>query len=172
MKHEELEWFTNDGLKLFAQKWEPQAGLKGAVCLVHGLGEHSSRYRHWAERLNSAGYCLFAFDLRGHGRSAGKRGHAPSFDHHLDDIDLLVERASALHKGLPLFIYGHSLGGLLVLYYIIQRQPTLKGAVVTSPGLETGASENKFMVALASFLGKLLPAAAIANGLELCGWAS
>ena len=169
MKHEEFEWLTNDGLKLYAQKWEPSAGLKGTLCLVHGLGEHSSRYRHWAEKLTDAGYALFAFDLRGHGRSAGKRGHAPSFDHHAGDINQLLEQAASFYEGLPLFIYGHSLGGLLVLYLLISQQPQLNGAVVTSPGLETVAGSRKFMVAAAGLLGRLIPSASIANGLELEG---
>ncbi len=169
MKHVEMQWTTNDALKLYAQKWEPESTTRGTICLVHGLGEHSSRYRHWAEKLTAAGYTMLAYDLRGHGKSDGKRGHSPSFDHHADDINILVEKGRALDSEKPLFIYGHSLGGLLVLFFLIQRQPELNGAIVTSPGLQTMASSQKAKVAAAKILGSLAPGTCIANGLELDG---
>src|SRR5690606_1148928 len=75
LKHKEMFWRAGDGLQLFAQSWEPAEEVKGVICLVHGLGEHSGRYRHWAELFNRSGYAVLATDLRGHGQSAGARGH-------------------------------------------------------------------------------------------------
>jgi alpha-beta hydrolase superfamily lysophospholipase len=169
MKHEEMQWITNDAIKLYAQRWEPESNIRGAICLVHGLGEHSSRYRHWADKLTAAGYAVLAYDLRGHGKSGGKRGHAASFDHHADDICTLVEHAGAFYSEKPLFVYGHSLGGLLALFFLIQRQPDLNGAIVTSPGLETMANRQKAKVTAARILGSIAPRVSIANGLELDG---
>ena len=95
MKHEELKWKSRDGLELFAQVWEPQVvSPRAVVCLVHGVGEHSSRYAHVAEAFGKEGFVLFGFDQRGHGRSGGLRGHITSIEDFLQDIDLLLEQAS------------------------------------------------------------------------------
>ncbi len=170
MNYEEMQWITNDAVHLFACRWTPDDPVKACICLVHGLGEHCGRYRHWAEKLTAAGYALLSFDLRGHGQSPGKRGDAPGFDHHANDIGHLLEQGKLLYPdNPPLFLYGHSLGGLLVLYYLIQRQPELRGAVVTSPGLRTTADRNKTKVAAAKILGSIFPTLTIPNGLDIDG---
>jgi alpha-beta hydrolase superfamily lysophospholipase len=166
LKHEEMNWLSNDALNLFAQSWEPEGEAKGAIALIHGLGEHSGRYRHWVEKLCEAGYAVESFDLRGHGRSEGQRGHTPSFDHYADDVDILINHTRNRFVDKPLFIYGHSLGGLIVLFYLIQRQPDLSGAVVTNPGLRTALGEQKMKVILARLLGSLMPAGSMSSGLE------
>lgn len=171
MKQKEMKWVSYDGLPLFAQRWEPDGDIKGVICLVHGLGEHSNRYAHWADSFNNAGYAVVSFDLRGHGRSGGQRGDTPSFDHFADDISILLEKTKEMYPAIPAFIYGHSLGGMLVLFYLIQRQPDLKGAVVTSPGLRTMIDQQKAKVAAVKILGSLLPKVSIPNGLELEGLA-
>ena len=90
MKHEEMKWKARDGIELFAQVWEPSVvSPRAVVCLVHGLGEHSSRYAHVAEAFEKEGFILFGFDHRGHGRSGGIRGHVSSIEDFLQDIDLL-----------------------------------------------------------------------------------
>ncbi|MDY6827457.1 MAG: alpha/beta hydrolase [Bacillota bacterium] len=169
MKHEETTWLTEDGVNLFAQVWEPDVQKKGVICLVHGLGEHSGRYSHWADLFAGSGYVTISFDLRGHGNSDGQRGDTPSFDRYADDITIMIEQAQNRYPGNPIFIYGHSLGGLLVLYYLVQRHPQLKGAVVTSPGLRTMVNEQKGKVLAAQILGSLVPRVSIANGLDLDG---
>jgi alpha-beta hydrolase superfamily lysophospholipase len=166
MKHEELQWLSNDGLKLFAQKWDPEGETKAVISLVHGHGEHSSRYSHWAERLNNAGYAVLALDLRGHGRSEGQRGDSPSYDHYADDVSILLSKAEEIFPDKPVFLYGHSLGGLIVLFYLIQRRPAIKGAIITSPVLKTAIVEQKAKIAVARVLCHLFPKASIPSGLE------
>lgn len=167
MKHRELTWKSNDGLDLFGQVWEPDVvSPRAVICLVHGHGEHSSRYNHVAEALGKEGFIIFAFDLRGHGRSGGTRGHISSIEDVLQDIDLLFKQARAAYPNLPLFLYGHSLGGILVLHYGLQRQPNVKGVIATSSGLRTSIEEQPFKMFLAKFLGSLLPTTIIASGLD------
>ena len=104
MKHIEMNWKTKDGLEIFAQSWEPDAvQVKAVVCLVHGVGEHTSRYAHVAEAFGEEGYAFFAADLRGHGRSGGARGHISSSEDFLQDVDTLLEQARAHYPGLPIF---------------------------------------------------------------------
>ena len=167
MKHVETNWKTQDGLDIFAQSWEPDAAqVKAVVCLVHGVGEHSARYAHVAEAFGKEGYAFFAMDLRGHGRSGGARGHVSSSEDFLRDIDLLLEQAHARYPGLPLILYGHSLGGILVLYYGLKRKPDVKGVIATSSGLRTAIEQQPAKIMAARVLGSLLPSVAIPSGLE------
>lgn len=166
MAHLEFEWKAVDGLKIYAQCWEPDTAPKAVICLVHGLGEHSGRYAHVAETLNAGGYAVLASDLRGHGKTEGKRGHAASFASFMDDINILVQEAQQRYKGLPCFIWGHSLGGLLVANYILRRQPELTGAVLTSPGFHTPLATQKLKMGFAKLAGKFLPEVSMPTGLD------
>ncbi len=163
----ELSWKSKDGLVLFGRAWEPvERKPKAVICHVHGLGEHSGRYVHVAQSFTKAGYAMLGFDLRGHGRSGGARGHIPSFDALMDDIDLLIEQARSRYPGLPMFLYGHSLGGILVLNYGLRRKPDVKGVLATGPGLHTALELQPVKIALAKVLGALIPTVAMSSGLD------
>ena len=167
MKHQELKWKSHDDLDIFAQVWEPTVVMpRAVVCLVHGLGEHSSRYAHVAEALGKEGYILFSFDHRGHGRSGGARGHISSIDDFLNDIDFLLEKARTRYPNLPILLYGHSLGGILVLNYTLNRKPDIKGVIATSSGLRTALEEQPVKIMMAKILGSIIPTTAIASGLD------
>lgn len=167
MKHYEMSWKSRDGLDIFAQAWEPDiVQPKAVVCHVHGLGEHSSRYVHVAEAFSKEGFVLFTSDLRGHGRSAGPRGHINAIEDFMQDIDVLFEQARSRYPGLPLFLYGHSLGGILVLHYGLSRKPDVKGVIATSSGLRTALEKQPLKVFLAKVLGSLIPSTTIVSGLD------
>jgi alpha-beta hydrolase superfamily lysophospholipase len=169
MQNFTTSWRSSDGLELFAQGWRPENSPKAVVCLVHGLGEHSSRYTHVAEALTQAGYAVVTFDLRGHGRSSGPRGHFPNLEAVLGDIDCLFKEADQRYPGLPRFLYGHRLGGVLVLYYTLRRRPALYGVVSTSPGLRTALEKQKGKIALSKALSHLAPSIQIPTGLDCNG---
>lgn len=166
MKEKETQWQTADGLTLFARQWKPETEKKGAICLVYGLGEHSGRYQHWAERLAGAGFSTFSFDLRGHGRSEGQRGDSPSIDHLADEIGIMLDHARAEFPGLPCFLYGHSMGGMLALFYLIQRRPRLSGAIITSPLLHSVLDQRKDRIAMMKILNYVIPWVSISNSLD------
>jgi alpha-beta hydrolase superfamily lysophospholipase len=167
MQHFETSWKAHDGLDIFVQGWEPMAVTpKAVVCLVHGLGEHSSRYAHVAEAFGKEGFILFGTDLRGHGRSGGPRGHISSIEDFMKDIDVLLDQARIRYPGLPLFLYGHSLGGIQVLHYGLLRKPEVKGVIATSSGLHTAIEAQAIKVLMAKVLGSLMPTVAIASGLD------
>lgn len=167
MKNTEYKWKAFDGLDLYGQSWEPSGrAAKAVICLVHGVGEHSSRYAHVAEAFGKEGYATVSMDLRGHGRSGGIRGHIDSADDFPKDIDLLIEKAGELFPGLPKILYGHSLGGILVLYYGLKRNPDVKGVVATSPGLHNAVEEQPVKIAAARVLGSLLPRTTMPSGLD------
>ena len=167
MKHNEMNWKARDGLDIFAQSWEPEVHTaKAVVCLVHGLGEHTSRYAHVAAAFGKEGYVLFGADLRGHGRSGGARGHISSIEDFMQDIDVLLEQARTRYPGLPIILYGHSIGGVQVLHYGLLRKPKVKGVIATSSALHTAVENQAIKVMMAKVLGSLMPKVAIASGLD------
>ncbi len=159
----EFAWQASDGLRLWAQGWRPQAEPRAVVCLVHGGGEHSGRYAHVAAALTAASYAFLAFDLRGHGRSEGPRGHAPSYEVLLDDLGRFLDEAARRFPGLPRFLYGHSLGGNLALNYALRRRPALAGVIVTSPFLRPAFRPPPWKLALGRVLYRLWPLFSMSN---------
>jgi len=166
MKHTEFKLKTFDGLSPFGQNWQPENHPKAVIYLVHGMGEHSGRYVHVADRLTKAGYAIFAFDLRGHGQSSGPRGHTPSYEALMKDISSLLEVADKQFPQLPFFLYGHSLGGNLVLNYILRHQPQLKGVIVTDPWLRLAFEPPAFKVTLGKVMNKIWPSFSQSSGLD------
>lgn len=167
MHHFETSWKARDGLDIFAEGWEPTVIFpKAVVCLVHGLGEHVSRYAHVAEAFGREGFVLLGADLRGHGRSGGPRGHISSIEDFMQDIDVLLEQARTRYPNLPLYLYGHSLGGIQVLHYGLTRKPKVKGVIATSSGLHTAIENQSMKVLMAKLLGSLMPTVAIPSGLD------
>jgi acylglycerol lipase len=150
----------------YVQGWEPDSQPKAVVVLVHGLGEHVGRYAHVGKALTDAGYALIGFDLRGHGKSDGARGHFPSLAVVMQDIHQFFQFISQRHPNLPQFLYGHSLGGLLSLTYIVQNKAGLKGVIVTGAALRSALQEQKVKIAMVNILGMLLPALIIPSGLD------
>ncbi len=157
MKHAEYSWKAADGLEMFAQSWAPEGTPKAVVALVHGLGEHSGRYPLLVERLPAAGYALSAFDLRGHGRTGGPRLYASSFEDLMGDIDRHIEQSRLRFPRMPLFLYGHSLGGEQVLYYVLRRSPSLDGVIATSPLLAPGTPLSPLKTAGGKVLSRIVP---------------
>ena len=153
------------GLLIHTCLWEPEGPTRAVVGLVHGLGEHSGRYGPVAERFTAAGYAVASFDLRGHGHSGGRPGDT-RFAKTFDDIDRLLSDAAGRFPERPRFLYGHSLGGLLVLAYTLQRRPAVAGVVASGAALHTALREQKAKVLLVRFLGPLLPQVGLPSGLD------
>ncbi|MCX6035348.1 MAG: lysophospholipase [Chloroflexi bacterium] len=163
-----FEWTfkSSDGLDLYVRGWAPKGKPKAMVALIHGLGEHVGRYAHVGAALTEKGYALLGFDLRGHGKSGGSRGYLPSFEAFMTDIDRFLEETAERYPGLPQFLYGHSLGGILVLNYALRRKPRLAGVISTAAGLRTALEEQKVKVIMARILGTLMPTMTLASGLD------
>lgn len=157
MIHKEYYWKSHDGLNLFAQSWSSEDEIKNVLLLVHGHGEHCTRYDHWAERFVKNNYAVLTFDLRGHGKSEGKKGHTPDYEYLMKDIDLLLAEAEKLFPAAEKILYGHSFGGNLVLNYAIRRKPKIKAVVSTSPWLRLALTPTNFQLALANMMKKIFP---------------
>lgn len=157
MKHQDLKWTASDGIEIYGQCWLNDAKPKAVICIVHGMGEHSTRYAHVAEYLVDAGYSVIAYDHRGHGKSGGKRGHTPSYDLLLDGVSDLLNQAEKIVLGSKKIIYGHSMGGNVVLNYALRRKPSIAGVIASSPWLKLAFDPPKFEVALGRFVNNIFP---------------
>ncbi len=153
------------GLRLHYRTWEP-AGPRAAALVVHDLGEHGGRYAPLAERLAGHGFVTVAPDLRGHGRSDGRRGHVSRFEVFLQDLDRFRREAQGLTEpGRPLFLLATGLGGLVVLRYLQEFGAPVSGAVLAAPWI-AGVPFPPATCSLARVLGRILPATRLSAGLD------
>ncbi|MCC6278044.1 MAG: lysophospholipase [Oligoflexia bacterium] len=145
-----------DGQDLFFQVW-PEPQPQALVVGVHGLGEHCESYRRLAEGLKGSGYQLCMSDLRGHGRSSGRRG-VGSLDEFVQDIMIFIGEMRRLYPQLPIFILGHSLGGLVVLKTLIKHSDlNIKGVALSSPLLGVTVEIPTWKRKSAQLLSKVAP---------------
>jgi alpha-beta hydrolase superfamily lysophospholipase len=143
----------------------PGEKSRAIIILIHGVGDHIQRYKDWADLLSREGIGFTGVDLPGHGLSDGKRGHIKSYALIDEMIDILLEGVMKTFPGIPVFIYGHSLGGGMVLSYLRRRNPGIKGAVVTSPWLKLTIEPDKLKIMLVSVMKNLLPGLVQSSGL-------
>jgi alpha-beta hydrolase superfamily lysophospholipase len=131
---------TADGLDLYWRSWTPAQPV-GVIVIIHGLAEHGGRYQETAEAFVSSGWAVYAGDLRGHGQSPDVPGagrvHVNRFTDYFRDVEAFVKLARENHDGLPLFLLGHSMGGLITISYVLQSPTDLAGAIISSPALGT-----------------------------------
>ncbi len=167
MPYTESHLTAPDNIILRTQRWRPESEIKAAVVLTHGHGEHSGRYVHVGQALNAAGYALYAYDVRGHGKSGGPRGHTPRYDALLDDLQLVWDLAKNENPGKKLFLYGHSMGGQITLNFALRRRPEAFGVLVSAPWLILTYSPPAWKVSLAKVLSNLLPTFTQKTGLDV-----
>lgn len=146
-----------DNTSLFVQSWSPKKEAKAILILVHGIGEHSSRYQHWAQQFVDSGFVVLTFDQRGHGLSSGKRGVISSYDDFMSDIDQILLEARQKFPSLPQFLYGHSMGGGEVLNHLIRENANYIGVISTSPWIISQASPPKIIIPIIRFFNYLIP---------------
>lgn len=158
------EGFFEDGGPKIRWQARRKAGARAAVAIVHGYGEHAGRYEELAVELGRAGLDTFLLDLRGHGLSGGARGHISRFEDYLEDLERLVEMA---RESGPerLFLFGHSLGGLIVLRYL-ERGAKAEGAIISAPFLKLAFEPPAWKRAAAKVLEGILPSLPVPSGIE------
>jgi alpha-beta hydrolase superfamily lysophospholipase len=144
----------------------PGENAGALILFVHGLGEHLQRYSHWSDLFAGENIAFAGLDLPGHGRSEGKRGSIRSYSVLDEMIDILLKTATRTFPGVPVYLYGHSLGGGIVLDYILRRNPKIRGAIITSPWLRLSFEPARIKTILASAAGKVVPGFVQPSGLN------
>ena len=160
--HETFE-ITESGTRLHVHRWSPTEGpLRARLLLVHGYAEHAERYRELALHLAPRGIETVAPDLRGHGRSDGARGFVADFDEYATDVGGVF---ASLATDCPIFILGHSNGGLVALDYVDRYAPSAAGLIVTNPYLELALSVPPLKLMLGRLAAKIYPRLAVPSGI-------
>ena len=154
---ETFSWQSKEDLKLQGIHWRPKSSPKAVVCLVHGHGEHCDRYAHVGNYFNQKGIALLSYDLYGHGKSEGKRGHVPSYEAVLNTIAHLIKVARKHYPKLPLFLMGHSMGGNFAINYVLKRNPQINGLILSSPWFRLSFQPRKVDIILAHIMYRLYP---------------
>ena len=161
----DIQFKLSNGQTLRGIIKSPGENMRAGILLVHGIGEHIQRYSHWIEKFIEKGFGIVGVDLPGHGKSDGKRGKLNSYSLTDEMLDFLIAEFKKTFPGIPLFIYGHSLGGGIVLQYILQKNPEIKGAIVTSPWLRLSYEPARIKIIFARIMNKLYPSLTQPSGL-------
>ena len=153
-----------DGTSLYVSDYLlPLADARGGIVIMHGLGEHSGRYRRLAQRLNEAGWSVRCYDHRGHGRSQGARGDIPNGTPMLQDGQIIVDDFTA-RTGMRPFLLGHSMGGLFAAHFALARLSPLRGLILSSPALAVRLSS--LQLTLLKGMRAVAPGLGLPNGLQ------
>ena len=146
------------GIVLSGQSWRPAAGpVRALVVIVHGLKDHSSRYADLATALVGRQCAVYGFDLRGHGNSGGGRVRIERFEEYLLELDRVLGHARATEPGLPVFLFGHSMGGAIATLHTLTRPTQPQGLVLSAPALVAGSEVSGFLIGTTRFLGAVMP---------------
>ena len=149
--------------ELFYQVWEPSTP-RGTIVVTHGLAEHSDCYQGFAEELVGDGWRTLAWDLRGHGKSAGKRGYVAEFQHLCEDLNIFYSLAQKEYGTQPLIVFGHSLGGLITLKTQLNFGfPKAFALCLSSPALGLSIEVPKLKERVAEIAGEWMPKITLAN---------
>ncbi|MBK8987015.1 MAG: alpha/beta hydrolase [Chloroflexi bacterium] len=166
MQHQEGTFNGSGGLGLYYQSWQPDGPTQAVVIIVHGHGEHSGRYKNVVTHLVPQGFALYGLDHRGHGRSPGQRGYVNNMADFRGDVGALVQLTAASHPGLPRFIYGHSLGGLIGLDYIMRQPEGLRGAIISAPAVGS-VGVAAILLQVSRVLSRVWPTFGLETGLDV-----
>ena len=156
MTHETGRFVGVDNTGIFYQSWLPEHPV-ATVILVHGYAEHSGRYAHAAAALNAGGYAVWALDHRGHGRSEGPRATVGRFGQFIADLETFVGLVRSQAPAGPLFMLGHSMGGLIGTLYAFEHQDQLAGLIMTSPGMKVDDGVSPLLLGLSAAISAVAP---------------
>jgi acylglycerol lipase len=161
MKHIEGTFKGVRDDSIYYQGWLPDENVKDVLFIVHGLGEHSGRYMNVVNHFIPLGYAVYGLDHLGHGKSGGGREQVQRFEDFTDPLTIYYNMVKGWQPGKPIFILGHSLGGLIVTYYLLDNQDKFKGAIISAPAIKVSESISPMMISISKVLSVLAPKAGV-----------
>jgi alpha-beta hydrolase superfamily lysophospholipase len=166
MDHLEGTFAGFGSMELYYQRWWPEGLHRASLVVVHGFGEHSGRYDNVVDWFVPRGYAIYAFDQRGYGRSPGERGYVNDFAEYRHDLRAFLDLVRDAEPDRPLFLLGHSMGGLIVLYYALHDPSGIDGVIASAPLLGT-LPTSPILTLLSKALSRLWPRLTLETGLEV-----
>lgn len=153
--------FLSKGHRVFSQRWQPETDPKGVLLIAHGLAEHSGRYAHLAEFFVAHNYAVCALDHIGHGQSEGRQGFVNSFSDYTDTLDLFSAQVEQWYPGAPVFLVGHSMGGLISAHFLVSRQSRFQGSILSGAAIKPFDEPSALLLAVGRLLSRWLPTAGV-----------
>lgn len=157
MKHQEGFFKGVRNISIYFQSWLPENEPKAILLIVHGLAEHSGRYMNIVNRFVSLGYAVYGIDHLGHGKSDGKRVHVERFEDYTNTLKVYLDMIRRWQPGKPIFLVGHSMGGLIGAVYLIEHQTELTGAVLSGAAVKVPKNITPAILVVGKMLSALAP---------------
>jgi len=157
MKHEEGFFNGANNANTYQQSWLPDGDAKAVLLIFHGLAEHSGRYMNVVNHFVPKGYAVYGLDHYGHGKSEGDRVFVPRFEQFTDTIKSYFDKVRAQQPGKPIFLVGHSMGGLISSAYLLDHQQELAGAVLSGASVQVPDNISPTTIFMGKLLSNLLP---------------
>ncbi|MFC1876122.1 alpha/beta hydrolase [Thermodesulfobacteriota bacterium] len=161
MKHKEGYLKGVRDTNIYYQYWSPDDEPKTILIIVHGLAEHSGRYMNVVNHFVPAGHAVYGIDHIGHGKSDGERVYVDRFQDYISTLTTYVDMIRNWQPGKPIFMIGHSMGGLIGAAYLLEHQHELSGAVLSGPGIKVPDNISQAVIFMGKILSKILPKAGI-----------
>ncbi len=165
MRHKEETLLGFEGRELFYQSWKPGGAPRAVIAIVHGGAEHSGHYSFLVNHFLERGFALAGLDLRGHGRSKGRRGHVMDWNEMRGDLDCYLSRVQEEFLGTPVFLFGHSSGGTIVFDHSLHRSPAISGVILSGAGIRA-PNASPILLTMAKALSILWPTLSFSNRLD------
>ncbi len=163
---EESTYQGFDGTTMLLRIWKPEGDPRAIVLGLHGLGSHSGRQAYLGERFAAEGYTFYAPDLRGFGTFPGRKGHVESFNEYIEDLESLVAYLKLLHQDKKMYLFGHSLGAIYIIHYVVNHPGEADGILIPAPAVSERLKVSSATRAIASILSKLNVKMYFDNGLD------
>ncbi|NLS77609.1 MAG: alpha/beta hydrolase [Chloroflexi bacterium] len=161
MQHIEGEFRGARGARIYYQAWLPEGEPKAAILVVHGLGEHSGRYMNVVNHLVPLGYAIYGLDHLGHGKSDGAREMVERFEDFTGTVAIYREMIKGWQPGTPLFLLGHSMGGLIATYHLLDERDGYRGAIISAPAIKVADNISPATIVMGKVLSKVAPKAGV-----------
>jgi acylglycerol lipase len=161
MKHTEGTFKSVRDLNIYYQAWLPEGDVKAVLFVVHGLGEHCGRYTNVVNHFVPLGYAVYGLDHIGHGKSDGGREQVERFEDFTEPLTTYYNMVKGWQPGKPIFILGHSLGGLITSYYLLDHQADFKGAIISAPAIKIGEDIPQATITMSKVLSAIAPKAGV-----------
>ncbi len=164
MQHVSSSFKTPDDLEIHTESWLPEDDPRAVVVIAHGAAEHIGRYAHVAGRLTRAGYAVYGYDMRGHGKSDGKRGYFRTFEDPISDFDRFLHLIRQTQAGVPLFVFAHSMGAVVALAYVLRADHAPLAGIITS-GVPLTMDDNvpNLLISAARTINQVAPTAPLVS---------
>ena len=157
IKHQEGFFKGTHDDNIYHQSWLPEGETKAVLIIVHGLAEHSGRYTNVVNHFVALGYAVYGLDHRGHGQSDGTRVYVDRFNDFIDPLKRYLDMVRGWQPDQPIFLMGHSMGGLISVAYLLEYQSELKGVVLSAPSIKVPDNISATTIFVAKVLSRLVP---------------